>query len=407
MLGVALVGVAGMLVGDTSDAPRVDAACAISTNLGLGSRGTAVQCLQTTLNAVGYNAGPVDGVFGPMTYRVVRAFQQAKGLTVDGLVGRQTGVALGIWGTSTTPPATGSGCKVGTTLRIGSTGEQVRCLQRALNAAGYPVGPADGTFGSRTFAAVRSYQQARGLVVDGVAGRQTLSSLGIFGGSTTPAPSNSCAPRRRSRHRSAGRHRDAHGWEPCRRRSARPRRLEVDVLADGHGRAGRPERHAVPCPDADPATGPPRPASSRSERCGHLMARSSSSSAMGSTPESGERGGRSRRATAGRRFRIARRTTRSSPARPRIRVSPDEYLINFQQAYSRAAIIGANLGPNRSGDAVGEPPLAAAIFLHRHSYDAGGNARATSGCVSLGNENLIYVLQRLRPGQAFFVIRLG
>ncbi len=87
--------------------------------------------------------------------------------------------------------------------------------------------------------------------------------------------------------------------------------------------------------------------------------------------------------------------------------SPDEYLINFQQAYSRAAIIGANLGPNRSGDAVGEPPLAAAIFLHRHSYDAGGNARATSGCVSLSNDNLIYVLQRLRPGQAFFVIKLG
>ncbi len=39
MLGVALASVAGVLVGDAYDAPRIDAACSISTNLGLGSRG--------------------------------------------------------------------------------------------------------------------------------------------------------------------------------------------------------------------------------------------------------------------------------------------------------------------------------------------------------------------------------
>ena len=87
------------------------------------------------------------------------------------------------------------------------------------------------------------------------------------------------------------------------------------------------------------------------------------------------------------------------------RRTPDESLVNFQGSYSRAAIIGANMGPNRSGDAPGEPALAAAIFLHRHSYDAAGNSRPTSGCVSLNNANLIYVLQRLVPGQAYFVIR--
>ena len=40
-----------------------------------------------------------------------------------------------------------------------------------------------------------------------------------------------------------------------------------------------------------------------------------------------------------------------------------------------------------------------------HSYDANGNSKPTSGCVSLGNSDLIYVLQRLVPGQAYFVIR--
>ena len=85
--------------------------------------------------------------------------------------------------------------------------------------------------------------------------------------------------------------------------------------------------------------------------------------------------------------------------------NPDEYLVNFQSSYSLAAIIGANMGANRSGNNAGEPALAAAIFLHRHSYDANGNIRPTAGCVSLGNNDLISVLQQLRPGQAYFVIR--
>ena len=62
-------------------------------------------------------------------------------------------------------------------------------------------------------------------------------------------------------------------------------------------------------------------------------------------------------------------------------------------------------GPGRSGDDPSEPPYAAAIFLHRHSYDANGNARPTSGCVSLNADNLARVLTRLVPGEAWFVIR--
>lgn len=85
--------------------------------------------------------------------------------------------------------------------------------------------------------------------------------------------------------------------------------------------------------------------------------------------------------------------------------SPDEYLPNFTGSYSAAALIDANMGPARSGDQPGEPPLAAAIFLHRHSYDAAGNSRPTSGCVSLSAADLSRVLTRLTPGEAYFVIR--
>ena len=62
-----------------------------------------MQCLQSTLNALGYNSGPADGRFGPVTYRAVVRFQQAKRLFVDGIAGRQTGTALGIWGAATAP----------------------------------------------------------------------------------------------------------------------------------------------------------------------------------------------------------------------------------------------------------------------------------------------------------------
>ena len=46
---------------------------------------------------------------------------------------------------------------------------------------------------------------------------------------------------------------------------------------------------------------------------------------------------------------------------------------------------------------------AAAIFLHRHSYDSYGASKATSGCVSLAHADLVSVLRRLRPGVLFAI----
>lgn len=78
----------------------------------------------------------------------------------------------------------------------------------------------------------------------------------------------------------------------------------------------------------------------------------------------------------------------------------DEWLPRFGDVYSHAAVIGANLDPV-SGDAPGEPPYAAAIFLHRHDYEgigtSSGPTRPTSGCVSLGYGDLVDVLNLLDP----------
>ena len=64
-------------------------------------------------------------------------------------------------------------------LKKGCKGEDVRALQILLIGRGYSCGSAgaDGDFGSATDSAVRNYQKAKGIGVDGVVGPKTMSSL--------------------------------------------------------------------------------------------------------------------------------------------------------------------------------------------------------------------------------------
>jgi len=59
-----------------------------------GSRGSAVSTLQLQLTSLRFGPGPIDGVFGSLTAAAVRAFQSARGLVRDGIVGPQTWAAL-------------------------------------------------------------------------------------------------------------------------------------------------------------------------------------------------------------------------------------------------------------------------------------------------------------------------
>jgi len=61
-----------------------------------GSSGAEVQALQTRLAHLGFDPGPLDGVFGGATDSAVRAFQRSKGLPSDGAVGPETASALGL-----------------------------------------------------------------------------------------------------------------------------------------------------------------------------------------------------------------------------------------------------------------------------------------------------------------------
>lgn len=69
----------------------------------------------------------------------------------------------------------------------GSSGQEVKNIQYKLAKWDYYDGSVDGIYGYKTYKAVRSFQYKNGLKVDGVAGSETLSALGLSTGATKAA----------------------------------------------------------------------------------------------------------------------------------------------------------------------------------------------------------------------------
>ena len=139
---------------------------------------SAVVTLQRRLKALGYLAGAADGYFGSQTYRAVRSFQSANGLSVTGIADPTTQALLF---SAAAKAASGSSASTDTGYRLlywGCKGDAVKRLQRALLDAGYKqVRVADGIYGQWTYDAVRAFQKANGLSVDGIAGKNTQNKL--------------------------------------------------------------------------------------------------------------------------------------------------------------------------------------------------------------------------------------
>jgi peptidoglycan hydrolase-like protein with peptidoglycan-binding domain len=146
------------------------------------SAGSAdVAALQVAMSAVGLYPHAVDGITGPWTQDAVRTFQSQHGLTADGIAGPQTREALGRRG----KPDLGA-----RPMHEGQRGWDVAELQFLLHERGFEPGGFDGGFGPNTESAVRRYQQAAHLSVDGVAGPTTVNALRNGPVITTGAPSS-------------------------------------------------------------------------------------------------------------------------------------------------------------------------------------------------------------------------
>ena len=148
----------------------------------LGEKSNKVRVMQNALKKQGYYKGTVDGNFGPATLKAVKKFQSSVGIKSDGKPGNKTLIALydgGSKALNTVDTNKVYHLKVTDehSIYYGSTGSRVRALQKALKAAGYFKGTVDGKFGDMTELAVRKFQTAKGMRVDGIAGKKTIASL--------------------------------------------------------------------------------------------------------------------------------------------------------------------------------------------------------------------------------------
>lgn len=69
--------------------------------------------------------------------------------------------------------------------RYGSTGDEVRQIQKKLSSLGYYKGSVDGIYGTATKKAVIAFQRNCGITADGICGKTTLLYLGLGGGSSS------------------------------------------------------------------------------------------------------------------------------------------------------------------------------------------------------------------------------
>jgi len=153
-----------------------------------GEKSPQVASLQQKLQAAGYFKQAVTGYYGPITEAAVIKFQKAYGLKADGIVGSETLAALGLSSTTVTslPTKTKStlttakksaGVSSQAILQRGDLSYEVMSLQRKLQAAGYFDLPITGDFNAATEEAVIKFQQAHGLVGNGMVDTRTLAAL--------------------------------------------------------------------------------------------------------------------------------------------------------------------------------------------------------------------------------------
>ena len=142
-----------------------------------GDTGAAVAEIRDRLGRLGL-LPPSESVadqstelFDDAVDRAVRAFQQERGLTVDGVVGPQTfrRIEEARWTLGDRTLFYSAGHL--------AAGDDVLALQQRLSGLGFDLGRIDGRFGARTDAALREFQRSVGVDADGTCGADTFRAI--------------------------------------------------------------------------------------------------------------------------------------------------------------------------------------------------------------------------------------
>jgi peptidoglycan hydrolase-like protein with peptidoglycan-binding domain len=170
-------------------APHIGEAALGDQTLKQGTTHQDVKELQSILKNKGYfNYHETTTYFGPITTKAVKDFQRAHGLTVDGIVGKQTYSKLIEKSAQEEPAAhspsvpvstsTTAASTTGKVLKLHSTGKEVRKLQGDLKFLGFfTFYKTTEYYGTITTEAVRKFQISQKLKATGVADATTLNRI--------------------------------------------------------------------------------------------------------------------------------------------------------------------------------------------------------------------------------------
>ncbi len=130
---------------------------------------SSIKDVQTKLNAIGYSCGTPDGIAGKNTKAAVTSFQKLCGLkNQSGDITSETITKLNsVYNRS----------QKGVLSRGLRNNASVKKLQENLNKLNFNCGTLDGTFGAGTETALKNFQKANKLTVDGLAGSATLNAI--------------------------------------------------------------------------------------------------------------------------------------------------------------------------------------------------------------------------------------
>lgn len=171
----------------------------------IGDKGRQVESLQTTLAALGFYQGAIDGIYGRKTANAVKAYQKAHSLRQTGKMNSFTWLSLNAVLSTPAPGSNDYYVDLNENNVIvmtkGTRGTAVTRLETRLVALGYTQAVVDGVYDNKDIEAVRAFQRNNGLTSSGTADLNTQralfsdSAIGASGGApegwqslNSPAP---------------------------------------------------------------------------------------------------------------------------------------------------------------------------------------------------------------------------